>query len=304
MNYPFVEILMTTYNGEAYIRNQLDSLLIQTYPHWRLTIHDDGSQDATLAIIDDYCRKDKRIILLDDGLVGLGTAKNYLHLMRQVDGEYYMFCDQDDIWFEDKIRKMLDAIRKYQQPAMVYSNSFLYINGKVTSQYSTIIHPSTVRDTLFFNSGIQGCSIIMNDQLMRLLKPYPDTVVMHDHLITMAAASFGRIGYLAEGLMLYRQHALNVTGNQSVGYWHRIKSFFSGRKSVISKSHFDANKAFYQQYHDLLSESTKTLYHAYFKYAYCTSVFGRLGILFKYGFTLGNRRWVLLLKTIIRKPIV
>ncbi len=303
MNHPRVEILMATYNGARYLQEQLDSLLRQTYPHWRLTIHDDGSTDATLSILNEYRRNDERIVLLEDDATGMGSVKNYLHLMARADGVYYMFCDQDDIWFEDKIAKMLDALRVHSQPAAVYSNAYLYVKGKVLSKKSTAIHPSTVRNTLFFNSGIQGCAVMFNHQLMALLRPFPGVVAMHDHLVTLGAVSFGTLSYLDEVLMWYRQHELNVTGNQSIGYYERFKSFFSRRKPVIDKKHFEANVFFYKQYCSLLGVSTRKLFEAYFCYARSTSVFERLFILFSNGFTLGNKWGVLFFKTLLRKPI-
>lgn len=303
MDNPRIEILMATYNGGAFLREQLDSLCRQTYPHWRLTIHDDGSRDDTLAIINDYRKKDGRINLLDDTVSGLGAAKNYLHLMSRVDGAFYMFCDQDDIWHDDKIAKMLQVIRDYDGPAAVYSNSSLYVDGKDIPQQSTVIHPSAVRNTLFFNSGIQGCAIIMNHHLMKLLRPFPDVVAMHDHLVTLGAVSLGKMVYLDESLMRYRQHNLNVTGNQSFSGWQRIRAFFASGKPVIDNPHFEAVEAFYNRYGQLMDAPTQSLYQAYFRYARSPSVFERLFILLNNRFTLGNKRGVLFLKTMIRKPL-
>ncbi|WP_257669530.1 glycosyltransferase family 2 protein [Parapedobacter tibetensis] len=294
---------MATYNGEAYLKDQLESLLRQTFAHWKLTIHDDGSSDNTLAIIRDYQQRDNRIHLLDDGVSGLGSAKNYLHLMQHVDGEYYMFCDQDDIWLENKVARMVDAISRYSKPAAVYTNAYLYKDADITPQKSTTIHPSTVRNTLFFNSGIQGCAVIINHQLLEMLRPFPDHVAMHDHLITMGAVSLGTMTYLDEVHMLYRQHRLNVTGNQLNGYLRKAKSFLCDGKPVIDRAHYEANESFYQRYYDLLDESTKELFRAYFRYANSRSVSERLFILLKNRFVLGDKKGILLFKTVLRKPI-
>lgn len=303
MHHPRVEILMATYNGARYIRQQLDSLLAQTYTGWRLTVHDDGSTDATLAIIEEYRLMDRRVTLLEDGKTGLGSVQNYLHLMREVDGAYYMFCDQDDVWFDEKVEKMLATVIAFEGPAAVYSNAYLYAAGEVSAQKSTVVHPHTVRDTLFFNSGIQGCAMIFNHRLMTLLRPFPNIVAMHDHLVTMGAVTFGELFYLDEVLMWYRQHALNVTGNQARGHFERVKSFLSPHKPVIDREHFEANRVFYQRYSDIFSPSSKRLFEAYFRYAGSKSLFGRLVILLRNGFTLGNKRGVLFFKTLLRKPI-
>ena len=300
---PRIEILMATYNGIAFLPKQLDSLIGQAHRNWRLTVHDDGSTDGTRELIGRYQRKDERIVLLDDRVTGLGAAANYLHLMRQVDGEYYMFCDQDDIWFASKIAKMAHAIADCVGPAAVYSDAYLYPIKGGTGQKSTVIHPSSVRNTLFFNSGIQGCAMIFNRQLMDILRPFPDKVAMHDHLVTMGAVAFGNLIHLDEVLMYYRQHESNATGNQEIGALKKVFSFFSPSKPVIDRMHFDANIFFYKRYCDLLDNRTKERFQAYFQYASNRSLFRRLLILLQNGFTLGDRRCVLFIKTLIRKPI-
>lgn len=294
---------MATYNGANYIARQLDSLVSQSYPYWKLVVHDDGSTDDTLAIVSGYSMRDSRITLLDDAVLNQGASKNYLHLLNEVASDLYLFCDQDDIWLANKVERMVSAISRFQEPTLVYANAYFYSEDRVINQKTTTIHPLTLRDTMFFNAGIQGCSMIINAQLLTILKPFPDEVAMHDHLLTMGAAVFGRIVYVDEVLMWYRQHERNVTGNQKLGYRTKIKSFFKSNKSVIDRAHFVANQAFYNRYFALLNGGSKELFQAYFRYANSRSVTKRIAILIKHGFTLGNRKGVLLLKTMFRKTI-
>lgn len=303
MHNPVVDIVMATYNGAPYLGEQLNSLLGQTYTNWRLTIHDDGSTDETVNIARTYATRDDRIVLLADDIVGLGSARNFLHLLEHVEGDYYMFCDQDDIWVPEKIAKFVDAIRGHQGPMMVYSNSYLYTNGRVLPRFSTHIHPNSLKDTVFFNSGIQGCAVMVNRDLVDMLKPFPRRVAMHDHLMTMGAVTFGAVRYLNEGLTWYRQHELNVTGSQPRSLWARLGLFLKTGKPVVSQTHYEANEAFYARYKEKMSKAKRELYVGYFRYCQSRSVLKRLFILLRHGFTLGNKRGVLLLKTIIRKPI-
>ncbi|MFB2119331.1 glycosyltransferase family 2 protein [Parapedobacter sp. 2B3] len=294
---------MATFNGGTYLREQLDSLIGQTYTFWRLIVHDDGSADDTLSILNEYQREDARITVMDDGVVNLGPAANFLHLMRHVEGELYMFCDQDDIWLPEKVGKMVAAISSYDGPAALYTNSYLYVGGKAVSQKSTVIHPRTLNDTLFFNSGIQGCAVIFNNRLMEIMQPFPGSVAMHDHLITMGAVTFGQIVYLDEVLVWYRQHGQNATGNQPIGTVRRLVSFFSARKPVINRLHYNANKAFYERYIQLMDASKRELFEAYFRFASSRSVLERLFVVLKNRFALGNKKGLLLFKTLIRTPI-
>ena len=294
---------MATFNGADYIREQLDSLLNQTYRHWRLIVHDDGSTDGTVGIVNEYCRRDPRMMLLTDGISNLGAACNYLHLLNGTNADLYLFCDQDDVWLPHKMERMVDVISPIKQPALVYANGYYYRSGRVVSQRTTTIHPRTLRDSLFFNSGIQGCSVIVNAQLIALLKPFPEVVAMHDHLLTMAAVAFGKIRYIDEVLTWYRQHERNVTGNQQFGYYTKIRSFFTNNRPVIDAVHFKANKHFYDRYRELLDDEQRMLFGAYFQYAGIRSIWGRVLIVIKNGFSLGDKKGVLLLKTLFRKPI-
>ncbi|MGV3763102.1 glycosyltransferase family 2 protein [Parapedobacter sp.] len=295
---------MATFNGGTYLREQLDSLIGQTYTSWRLIAHDDGSTDDTLLILEEYQHRDPRISIMDDGVTNLGSAANFLHLMRHVEGKFYMFCDQDDIWLPEKVGRMVAGIAKYEGPTALYTNSYLYEGGSTAiSQKSTVIHPHTLRDTLFFNSGIQGCAVIFNHQLMDILRPFPDIVAMHDHLITMGAVTFGQIVYLDEVLVWYRQHSQNATGNQPRGTFGKLASFLVERRPVISRLHYHANEAFYTHYRELIDRAKSKLFQAYFRFASSRSVAERLFIVLKNKFELGNKKGLLLFKTMIRTPI-
>ena len=106
---PQIDILMATYNGGEYIAAQIRSLQNQTFSDWHLIVHDDGSTDDTMKIVNDFCKIDNRIEVLDDGKSFHGPAGNFVHLMKSSTAPYMIFCDQDDIWLEDKLQKLHDA---------------------------------------------------------------------------------------------------------------------------------------------------------------------------------------------------
>lgn len=303
MHEPAVDILMATYNGGRYIGEQINSILKQGFTKWRLLVHDDGSTDETLAIVKQYQERDGRIKLIEDGICGLGAAQNYMHLLKVTDAGLCAFCDQDDIWFPDKLQKLIDAIHHVKVPAMVYANACFYVNGKAMDKKTTTIHPRDLKSALFMNSGIQGCSLMANSLLLDMLKSYQGKIAMHDHLITIGAAAFGNIHYVDEVLMHYRQHAQNVTTNHVPEFRRRIWSFLFGGKAVIDREHFEANKSFFTFFAEQMDKHTKALFKAYFGYVDSSSVFQRIWIVLKNGFTLGDRKGFLLVKTMIRKAI-
>src|SRR5690606_23984523 len=116
--------LMATYNGAAYIGEQIGSLQAQTFSNWKLLIHDDGSTDGTLAVIAGFCAKDSRIQVLNDGVKTGGAAANFLHLLRYTESDIVMLCDQDDIWLPEKISTMLIELGTIDGPALVYANAY------------------------------------------------------------------------------------------------------------------------------------------------------------------------------------
>ena len=103
---------MATYNGEKYLREQIDSILKQTFKDWKLIMRDDGSKDRTIEILNEYEKKDKRIKVLQDNKGNLGVAKNFEELLKNSSGEYVMFSDQDDYWMENKIEKYIKVLEK------------------------------------------------------------------------------------------------------------------------------------------------------------------------------------------------
>src|SRR6476661_5807360 len=135
-----VDILMATYNGEKYIENQLLSLIAQTYKSWTLYVHDDGSTDGTLSIIEKYQKIDSRIIIIEDNIIFKSASKNFVHLIKHSKNNYTIFCDQDDIWFESKLESLFLEISKYNHlPCAVFCNGYAYsqnegiIGNKITN---------------------------------------------------------------------------------------------------------------------------------------------------------------------------
>jgi len=111
---------MATYNGEQYLRYQLDSILNQSFKDWRLLIHDDGSVDNTLSVIKEYQEKyPEKIIHLNDGMRTGGAKNNFFHLMKNATAEYIMFCDQDDFWLTTKVQKSLDKIKDIEVNVLI-----------------------------------------------------------------------------------------------------------------------------------------------------------------------------------------
>ena len=121
-----IAILMATYNGEQFIREQLDSLFAQTYTDWTLFVRDDGSTDNTISIIECYQKEHHNIVIIDNEGKNLGPFMNFMDLLQKVDSPLYMFIDQDDVWLPHKIENEIAAFRSLNcdetTPGLVFTN--------------------------------------------------------------------------------------------------------------------------------------------------------------------------------------
>ena len=121
-----VAVIMSTYNGEKFIREQLDSILNQSYKNIELIVRDDGSKDKTVEIVKEYQAKHKNIKLFEGQ--NLGFVKSFFELLKLAEADYYAYADQDDIWIENKIELAVNSLNKLddQKPNMAFGNSDYY----------------------------------------------------------------------------------------------------------------------------------------------------------------------------------
>lgn len=247
-----VDILMATYNGEKYLKEQIESIVNQTFTNWRLLIHDDGSTDSTLEIMRHFSQTDKRIKIIEDNIFGLGVAKNFIHILNYSHAEYCMFCDQDDIWLENKIELLFNTISQKNNniPQAVFSNSYLWnSNNGIISNRNTLTYPRKLEELLFLNTGVQGAAGIFNDRVKDIMKIPLKFYAMHDHVLTLTAITFGEIDYIDKPLMYYRQHDENVTGNAPGSFRNKIKFAIENMNiPIVDKNHYEGLNAFYEQH--------------------------------------------------------
>ncbi len=307
MNDICIDILMSTYNGEKYIKNQIFSLQQQTHTNWKLYIRDDGSRDNTVKIINKFLN-DERIHIITDNLGNLGVAKSFFSLLKYSTSDWVIFCDQDDIWFEKKLEILLTEGKKNLDPtlpSLVYCDASLYDDkqGVVVRNSIQRLNALSLKEFLFLNSGYQGSSVLFNRKLADFAKEYKRDFFMHDDIISLIAFTFGNVYFVQKSLMLYRQHDKNVTGNLVLNKINIIKQFFNTTSPVLSKKHYLEKKEFFSAFSHKLPKYEKELYSAYLKYPEC-SFFQRIMIILKYDFSLGGLRIPLLLKSILRKPLL
>lgn len=218
-----VDIIMATYNGEKFIRQQIESIIKQTFVEWNLYIHDDGSTDSTVAVIKSF--DDKRIHFIEDDIHFGNSSLNFLYLINRVESDYLFFSDQDDFWLPNKIEKTLSFIKQVESteetmPVCVGTDlkvvdSNLNMINESFYDYSKLLKNADF-NSLLVENDFTGCTMCVNKTAIDYLKAIKQKdfskIVQHDWLIALICAADGKIAQLECQTMLYRQHQNNAVG--------------------------------------------------------------------------------------------
>lgn len=241
-----IQVLLATYNGQAHLNEQLNSLIEQSYQNWKLLIHDDGSTDQTLDIVKKY--RDlypEKIHLIEDGIVCGCAQDNFAHLLEHAKPGYIMFCDQDDVWLKDKVKltyeKMIAV--EYENPTkpvvihtdLTIVDSQLNIIANSMFEYQKLFKYQTLKDSLVRNN-VTGCTMMINKEAYLCSLPISKAAMMHDWWIMLKVLSNGGvIEFVDQPTILYRQHGANSVGAVKVDLWHFIRQsrLFKRRRSEI-----------------------------------------------------------------------
>ncbi len=232
-----ISVAMVTYNGAAYLRAQIGSILSQLQEGDELVVSDDGSVDGTVGILKEYQQSDQRVRLLEGP--GRGLKKNVEHAIAHTRGEYIFLADQDDIWMPDKVRRVMEAFagegpggaagspagRPYvvihdakvfegDNPGDIWMDSFLAFRSG---------GPGVVKN-MVKNSYI-GCCMAFRRELIGWILPIPDSIEMHDQWIgILGDYKFGKSCFLWEPLLLYRRHNANNSRMEHYGIGRMLRN--------------------------------------------------------------------------------
>ncbi|HFU4059712.1 TPA: glycosyltransferase family 2 protein [Streptococcus suis] len=239
-----VNILMSTYNGQQFLAEQIRSIQDQTYTDWTLLVRDDGSSDKTREILQDFASQDSRIRLIDvEETENLGVIKSFHRLVHDEQADYYFFSDQDDVWLPDKLAVSLQEAQSYptDQPLMVYMDLTVVDQDLQVMTESMIRSQSHHANTqlvqeLTENTVTGGVSMI-NHSLASLWTKTED-IIMHDWYLALLASAFGKLVFIDKAGELYRQHADNVLGARTLS--KRLKKWI--RPHVLFRVYWDLIK--------------------------------------------------------------
>lgn len=235
-----IDILMATYNGEHYLKEQLASIESQTWTDWRLIVHDDASSDGSREILENFQKRlGKEKVIIKKNNPASGSAKaNFIGLIQASTGDYMMCCDQDDVWHQDKVARTFYRMRQMEKrygneiPLLVHTD-LRVVDERLSElnpgfhKYMNLETDSKLNKELIQNQ-VTGCTVMINKALREYVAQVTDVelIVMHDHWLALIALVFGKMSYLNKATIDYRQHGNNSVGAQnarSISYmWHRL----------------------------------------------------------------------------------
>lgn len=232
MSVMIIEILLSTFNSQLYLKDLLKSLNDQTYKDWRLLIRDDCSTDETISILKNYHKTDPtRIVFVDNEKRQLGPKESFEKLLEYSSAEYIMFCDHDDYWLPNKIQDSIDKIKELEN-TNAKRPSLVFTDLTIADQKLNTIHPSfwkyskinprNIFNTyrLAINNPVVGCTLIINKAAKSLALPFPKDAIMHDWWIALKVSESGIADYLNKSTILYRQHSHNEIGAKKINSSH------------------------------------------------------------------------------------
>jgi len=266
-----ITVLMSTYNGEKYLRQQLDSLLNQQLMPTTILIRDDGSNDETINILEEYSSNYSFIKYYYGD--NKKPAKSFFDLINKCEeADYYALCDQDDFWFEDKLSSAVEVLNKEDNSKpLLYMSRFTLTDEKlnpINSDISRLYSYTDYAHSLIYQTA-PGCTFVFNNEAIKKIRQYDiekNYCIIHDSIIHKVVAMFGKVILDKESHMYYRQHGNNeigLTADKAKTFIGRIEHFISGKvrntRSEIAKSLLDV-------YGKELSEDKKKLLVTVAKY--------------------------------------
>jgi glycosyltransferase involved in cell wall biosynthesis len=230
-----VDVLLSSYNGERYIEEQINSILAQSNRDWRILIRDDGSSDRTREICLKYQQQHPdQVIIIEDGRGNLGVVESFAQLLLHSTAPYVMFCDQDDVWLPEKIAIELDEIKRLetragnspQTPIAVFTDALVVDSNLQPLSHSLLDYINRRKNLghslsrLCIEGNCYGCTMILNRALVRLVGQIPAGVISHDWWCGLVACAFGTLSFLDCTPIKHRRHSTNVSASKQ-SKWSR-----------------------------------------------------------------------------------
>lgn len=226
-----ISVCIATYNGERFLKEQLDSILCQLSKDDEIIISDDGSTDKTLEIIDSYNdnrikvfhhQKDEILSKVTQGRNFYYATQNFANALSKVSGDYVFLSDQDDVWLQNKVSRCLELLKK--NDVIVHNYQVVDENGNLTKEQQFSKNP--LHKSVFANimdSHFRGCCMAFKSDILKKCLPIPVNVIGHDYWIGAIASKFNKIYYELEPLIKSRWYPESVSSKKKTFFIYKIQ---------------------------------------------------------------------------------
>lgn len=239
-----VDILLSTFNGEKFLNEQLDSIVDQDHSNWQLIIRDDGSTDSTVQLLHAFQQRfPEKVKIIKDEKGNLGFCNSFTELLPHSTSNYILFCDQDDRWKKNKISTLLSCIRSEEEKKPASAHLVFSDLGLINEQSAAL--PGSFLDlsgykkqdgqqVFFLKNYVPGCNLLFNKKLLSLAMETSNHLGLHDHWLLFNCAAIGKITFVDQQLMDYRVH-----GNNTIGMFEKETQHFGLSLKIVIKYFFN-----------------------------------------------------------------
>lgn len=273
-----VTIVLAAYKGGEYAGAQIESILAQDLDDWFLVLSDDG--EDTQEVLDFYAEKyPDRIWHYRSGQRFGSSRRHFMHLISRFGQEapYLMCCDQDDVWHPDKVRVTLEAMKKAEEacgaekPVLVHTD-LRVVDGELNEicpsfmQFSKIDGSRLDFHELLVQNAVTGCTMMVNRTLANLAAPAEkdERIVMHDWWLALIASAFGKVVFVPQATIDYRQHGSNVVGAKNAGSLKYMAGRLFGSYAVdIRDASIAQTEAFLYHFSNRITPEQRRLCHMF-----------------------------------------
>lgn len=298
-----ISIIMSTYNGERYLSEQIESILNQDYKDWKLFVFDDGSKDETEKIIRGYQKEEKDRIFFFRNEKNFGARGNFFQGLRQVaekiapESKYYAFSDQDDVWDRDKLSLGLSKMKEIEgegSPAVIFSDV------RITDKNLKVVEESYFRGSKINKGSLDFASLLMENKAIggtmminskmaeiefereRMMGGFPKEAKMHDWWFALIGASLGKLAVIDRATESYRQHERNVIGGKVFFNYVKHRIFHYQVKKSIEENVLQG-KEFFRYYENCLKKDKKEILENFINLSH-SGFLRRRFLVMRYGF--------------------
>lgn len=268
---PKVNVIMSTYNGEKFVKQQIDSILNQKGVDVTLHIYDDVSTDNTVDILKQIESKNNNVHI-HINKYNKNFTYNFIDALFEFkdneDFDYYSFADQDDVWMDDKLITGIRSIEKSRKNSTLYSSNLKLVDvdlKDLNRAYRSELYKPKKHDELRSNI-VTGCTMIFDNECKNVFtRHYPKNVKYHDHWFALIANYVSGCNYIYDSdssHILYRQHSNNISGGcKKVGFFTRLRQRLGKRPTYFNKL-----KQFLQYYSDSIAKEDRVIIEKFIEY--------------------------------------